>query len=73
MAMPGNLTVAERIVLQLLQHQKLIDSYDVPLDVSQDGIASALCISRAQPVAVVLIACRIGKGWAWIRQRRTTA
>jgi tetratricopeptide (TPR) repeat protein len=53
MAMPGNLTVAERIVLQLLQHQKLIDSYDVPLDVSQDGIASALCISRAH-VAIEL-------------------
>lgn len=45
--MPGNLTVGERIVLHLLQHQKFIDSFDVPLDVSQDGIAGALCISRA--------------------------
>jgi tetratricopeptide (TPR) repeat protein len=59
MAMPGNLTVAERIVLHLLQHQKLIDSYDVPIDVSQDGIASALCISRAH-VAIELKKLREG-------------
>jgi len=45
--MPSNLTVSERIVLHLLQHQKLQDSYDVPIDVSQDGIAASLCISRA--------------------------
>jgi len=59
MAMPGNLTVAERIVLHLLQHQRSIDSYDVPLDISQDGIASALCISRAH-VAIELKKLREG-------------
>lgn len=47
MAMPGTLTVSERILLHISQHQKLKDSYDVPFDVSQDGIAQALVISRA--------------------------
>jgi tetratricopeptide (TPR) repeat protein len=47
MPMPGTLTVAERITLHLSQHQKFKDSYDVPFDVSQDGIAQALLISRA--------------------------
>jgi tetratricopeptide (TPR) repeat protein len=47
MPMPGTLTVAERIVLHISQHQKLKDCYDVPFDVSQDGIAQALLISRA--------------------------
>jgi len=59
MAMPGNLTVAERIVLHLQQYQKLQDSYDVPIDVSQDGIAAALCISRAH-VAIELKKLREG-------------
>ena len=45
--MPGTLTVAERILLHISQHQKLKDCYDVPFDVSQDGIAQALLISRA--------------------------
>jgi hypothetical protein len=45
--MTGSLTVGERIVLQLAQFSKYIDSYDAPLDVSQDGIAAALRISRA--------------------------
>ncbi|MDW5564075.1 MAG: hypothetical protein SA339_12715 [Methanomassiliicoccus sp.] len=45
--MPGSLTVGERIVLHLVQYSKYIDSYDAPLDVSQDGIAAALRISRA--------------------------
>lgn len=45
--MPGSLTVGERIVLHLAQYSKYIDSYDAPQDVSQDGIAAALRISRA--------------------------
>ena len=45
--MPGILTVGERIILHLAQYVKYIDSYDAPLDVSQDGIAAALRISRA--------------------------
>ncbi|MBI0583073.1 MAG: hypothetical protein ISF22_02470 [Methanomassiliicoccus sp.] len=45
--MPGTLTVGERIVLHLSQFTKFLDSYDAPLDVSQDGIAAALRISRA--------------------------
>lgn len=47
MAMPGTLTVAERILLHISQYQKLKDSYDVPFDISQDGIAQTLVISRA--------------------------
>ncbi len=45
--MPGTLTVGERIVLHLAQYSKYLDSYDAPLDISQDGIAAALRISRA--------------------------
>ncbi|NLT37320.1 MAG: tetratricopeptide repeat protein [Methanomassiliicoccus sp.] len=45
--MSSSLTVGERIVLQLAQYTRFIDSYDAPLDVSQDGIAAALRISRA--------------------------
>jgi tetratricopeptide (TPR) repeat protein len=45
--MSGTLTVGERIVLHLAQFSKYIDSYDAPLDISQDGIAAALRISRA--------------------------
>ena len=45
--MPGTLTVGERIVLHLGQYSKYLDSFDAPLDVSQDGIAAALRISRA--------------------------
>ena len=41
------MTVGERIVLHLAQYSKIQDSFDVPLDVSQDGIAAALRISRA--------------------------
>jgi len=41
------LTVGERIILHLGQYSKYLDSFDVPLDISQDGIASALRISRA--------------------------
>lgn len=45
--MTATLTVGERIILHLAQYSKHIDSYDAPLDVSQDGIAAALRISRA--------------------------
>jgi tetratricopeptide (TPR) repeat protein len=45
--MPSTLTVGERIILHLAQYSKYLDSYDAPLDVSQDGIAAALRISRA--------------------------
>ncbi|MCU0860948.1 MAG: hypothetical protein MUE65_01350 [Methanomassiliicoccales archaeon] len=51
--MPGALTVAERILLHISQYQRLKDSFDVPFDISQDGIAQALMISRAH-VAVEL-------------------
>ncbi|WP_019177748.1 tetratricopeptide repeat protein [Methanomassiliicoccus luminyensis] len=45
--MPGTLTVGERIILHLSQYSKFKDSYDAPFDISQDGIAAALRISRA--------------------------
>ncbi len=45
--MPGTLTVGERIVLHLSRYSKLIDVYEAPIDISQDGIAAALRISRA--------------------------
>jgi len=41
------LTVGERIILHLAQYSKFQDDFDVPMDVSQDGIAAALRISRA--------------------------
>lgn len=41
------LTVSERIILHLSQYSKYQDEYDVPSDVSQDGIALAIRISRA--------------------------
>ncbi len=45
--MTSPLTVGERIILHLARYSKYQEDYDVPLDVSQDGIASALRISRA--------------------------
>ncbi len=45
--MPSAITVGERIVLHLALYQKLVDNYDVPIDISQDGIAASLRISRA--------------------------
>jgi len=45
--MPSAITVGERIIHHLVQYQKLIDNYDVPIDISQDGIAASLRISRA--------------------------
>ncbi len=42
-----SITVGERIVLHLNQFAKYQEDFDVPIDVSQDGIASALRISRA--------------------------
>jgi len=44
--MPG-LTVGERIILYVGRFQMLKDNFDVPFDVSQDGIAGSLGISRA--------------------------
>ncbi len=45
--MSGALSVGERIVVHLANFSKYQDSYDVPIDISQDGIAVALRISRA--------------------------
>jgi tetratricopeptide (TPR) repeat protein len=45
--MTSPLTVGERIILHLARYSKHREDYDVPLDVSQDGIASAIRISRA--------------------------
>lgn len=45
--MPSAVTIGERIVLHLAQYSKFKDSFDAPLEVSQDGIAEALRISRA--------------------------
>lgn len=45
--MSSPLTVGERILLHLARFSKFQENYDVPPDVSQDGIASALRISRA--------------------------
>ncbi|MEM0449398.1 MAG: hypothetical protein QW520_06210 [Methanomassiliicoccales archaeon] len=41
------LTVSERILLYVSQYQRFKDNFDVPFDLSQDGIAQALIISRA--------------------------
>ncbi len=45
--MPSAVTVGERILLHLSQFSKHSDSFDAPPEVSQDGIAEALRISRA--------------------------
>jgi tetratricopeptide (TPR) repeat protein len=45
--MSSPLTVGERILLHLARFSKHQESYDVPFDVSQDGVASSLRISRA--------------------------
>ena len=45
--MPSPVTIGERIVLHLAQFSKFKDDFDAPIDVSQDGIAEALRISRA--------------------------
>ncbi|MFA5312511.1 MAG: hypothetical protein WC375_04210 [Methanomassiliicoccales archaeon] len=45
--MVSAVTVGERIILHLAQFSKFLDSFDAPQDVSQDGIAEAIRISRA--------------------------
>lgn len=45
--MSSSLTVADRIVIHLSNYTKYLESYDVPIDISQDGIAAGLRISRA--------------------------
>ncbi|MCE5297099.1 MAG: hypothetical protein LLG16_08370 [Euryarchaeota archaeon] len=45
--MVSAVTVGERIVLHLAQFSKYLDSFDAPPEVSQDGIAEAIRISRA--------------------------
>ncbi|QLH75204.1 MAG: hypothetical protein HPY73_06950 [Methanomassiliicoccales archaeon] len=45
--MVSAVTVGERIILHLAQYSKYIDSFDAPPEVSQDGIAEAIRISRA--------------------------
>ncbi|HSV41872.1 MAG TPA: tetratricopeptide repeat protein [Methanomassiliicoccales archaeon] len=45
--MPSAVTIGERILLHLAQYSKHHDDFDAPMDVSQDGIAEALRISRA--------------------------
>jgi tetratricopeptide (TPR) repeat protein len=45
--MPSSVTIGERIILHLAQYSKFKEDFDAPIDVSQDGIAEALRISRA--------------------------
>jgi DNA-binding MarR family transcriptional regulator len=45
--MPSAVTIGERILLHLSQFSKYSDNFDAPPEVSQDGIAEALRISRA--------------------------
>jgi len=45
--MGGQLTVSERIVFHLNNYVKFEDKYEVPFDVTQDGISQACAISRA--------------------------
>ncbi len=45
--MGGTLTVSERIIFHLNQYLKHEDKYEVPFDVTQDGISQACSISRA--------------------------
>ena len=43
----GELTVSERILFHLSNYVKFEDKYEVPFDVTQDGISQACLISRA--------------------------
>jgi tetratricopeptide (TPR) repeat protein/DNA-binding PadR family transcriptional regulator len=43
----GELTVSERILFHLSNYVKFEDKYEVPFDVTQDGISQACSISRA--------------------------
>lgn len=45
--MAGELTVSERILFHLSSYIKFEDKYEVPFDVTQDGISQACSISRA--------------------------
>ena len=45
--MAGELTVSERILFHLTNYVKFEDKYEVPFDVTQDGISQACSISRA--------------------------
>ncbi|NLK25872.1 MAG: hypothetical protein GX307_04765 [Euryarchaeota archaeon] len=45
--MAVSLTVGERILLHLLQYVKYLDEDVAPIDITQDGVAAALRISRA--------------------------
>lgn len=45
--MAGELTVSERILFHLSNYVKFEDKYEVPFDVTQDGISQACSISRA--------------------------
>src|SRR5512137_2362036 len=45
--MGGQLTVSERILFHLNSYLKFEDKYEVPFDITQDGISQACSISRA--------------------------
>ncbi|OPY31283.1 MAG: hypothetical protein A4E32_01734 [Methanomassiliicoccales archaeon PtaU1.Bin124] len=45
--MPSAVTIGERIILHLAQYSKFQQNFEAPAEVSQDGIAEALRISRA--------------------------
>ena len=45
--MGGTLTVSERILFHLNNYLKYEDKFEVPFDVTQDGISQAISISRA--------------------------
>ena len=45
--MAGELTVSERILFHLNGYVKFEDKYEVPFDITQDGISQACSISRA--------------------------
>ncbi len=45
--MGGTLTISERILFHLSNYVKYDDKFEVPFDVTQDGISQAISISRA--------------------------
>lgn len=49
----SSLTVAERIILHLSRFIEYENEFDVPMDISQDGISQALRISRAHAAVEV--------------------
>lgn len=60
-----HITVEERLLLHLLDYSKYEDAYDVPIELSQEGIAKAINIRRNDVSRTIKNI--ISKGWVDVR------